>query len=250
MPTPIMQPKTRTLKSDDIEVVQLPSKMESLLRGAAQGATLGFGDEIAGGAKALYDVATSDKKLSDLPDLYKKERDITRSNNDAAERAHDGYYAGGQLAGNLATAAVPIMNVGKGMSLAQIALRGAAQGGAVGLGNSKAKNVGDMLGDAAQGAMVGAAAAPIANSVSNLVPRLGALVSGAGKMASNPAVGAGIDKALEIVANNPDALGENYVKTLTDALARGKTAAAVTHGILYKRDPKYRDAIDAAAQSQ
>lgn len=88
--------------SDD-EMLQLeqskPSDLESGLRGAAQGATLNFADELVGGAQGLYDVTLGDKSLSQLPEAYTQRRDESRVAFEAAQRANPEAYLTGEIGG-------------------------------------------------------------------------------------------------------------------------------------------------------
>jgi len=59
------------IESDQPEVSQL----ESGARGALQGATMGFGDEITGGLEALFDKMSSKERKETFQELYHKHRD-------------------------------------------------------------------------------------------------------------------------------------------------------------------------------
>lgn len=136
-----------------------PGGLESFARGAAQGATLGFADEIAGGARALYDVATGDPTLTDLPELYRQRRGESREAFRAAEEAEPGAFGAGQAGGALLTALVPggaaVRGVGGALAT------GAALGAAQGLGESEADltegEFGEAMGDVGAGGLVGGA---------------------------------------------------------------------------------------------
>lgn len=137
------------IKLEEIQKVEEPSKLESSLRGAAQGATLGFSDELIG---ALESGAGS---LGLVPDkTYEQARDEARAANKAAQEAHSGYYTGGELAGGLATAVVP----GLGAStIGKAALTGGVLGGLSGLGSTEAQTGQEMISDVAKGVGLGAA---------------------------------------------------------------------------------------------
>lgn len=128
------------------------SQLESGARGLAQGASLGFADEITGAIEALSDVALTDKQLSDLKDLYLKNRDESRSNYKKSQEANPVTYGAGEIGGSIATALVPGLNVAKGATLATKVGVNAALGGAAGLGLSEADNVVDIAKDTATGA--------------------------------------------------------------------------------------------------
>lgn len=130
----------------------LPKKTsgaESFLRGAAQELSLGFADEIAGAAESAFSKKT-----------YKQARDESRANYAKAEADNPALYTGGQVAGGLATLAVP---VGLGARALGTGLKGAAAlGAAYGAGTSDADltegDIRGVVGDAAIGAGAGALA--------------------------------------------------------------------------------------------
>lgn len=132
------------------------SKKESALRGAAQGASLGFADEIAGGASALYDVATTDKELSDLKPLYKLHRDESRSSFKKAKEDNPGSYTAGEVGGGIASTVIPGLNAGKG--IAGAAKAAAKIGALAGFGSSDKEDAVDLAIDSAIGATVGGVA--------------------------------------------------------------------------------------------
>lgn len=133
-----------------------PSRAESFGRGAAQGLTFDFGDEITGGIQALGQKFLPESlggggeqaKQKGFLDLYRESRDAERQANDKAEAAHRGYYLGGNVAGGLAT--IPLMpGAGTGKTLWQLTKAGAKTGalvaGATGLGASRAELTPDKI---------------------------------------------------------------------------------------------------------
>lgn len=72
------------------------SPLESAGRGALQGATFGFGDEIYGVGAGAVDFIKGDGFN------YAKNRDDVRANNDAAREANPGSYIAGEIGGGLA----------------------------------------------------------------------------------------------------------------------------------------------------
>lgn len=124
------------------------SKTESGARGAAQGLSMGFADEITGGLESAFTHKT-----------YEQARDESRAAYDESQEANPATYMGSQVAGGIASAFVPGLNVAKGASMAAKIGMGAGLGGATGLGNSEADltkgEYGDALKDTAMGAAIG-----------------------------------------------------------------------------------------------
>lgn len=143
-----------------------PGIPEALMRGGVQGVTMGHGDELAGAGQALWDIATTDKELGDLGDVYRQHRDESRANFKAAADAHPIANGIGTLAGGLATTlAVPGAGLG---ALGRVGLA-AAGGGIAGEGNSEADlTQGDLAGvakDAAKGAVISGALQGVGDKV-------------------------------------------------------------------------------------
>jgi hypothetical protein len=132
------------------------------MRGVAQGASLGFADELAGGAEALGDTLSGKTDLENFMDAYRKHRDESRDlYKQAQERSPNAF-----LVGNIAGGVAPALLSGGGTAGAEglmAALKtGAAAGALTGLGDSQADitkgDVGGALKDAAEGAAGGAVA--------------------------------------------------------------------------------------------
>ena len=147
--TPEVKPSWR-----DRIVTETPevSQTESVLRGAAQGATFGFADELAGAAGVI-------KRLPEALDkgvktVYEQERDISREAYKEAERVNPKSYLAGEVGGSLATAVIPGMAAAKGASLATIAGKSALAGAAQALGSTEKTQVGEVASDVAKGAVV------------------------------------------------------------------------------------------------
>lgn len=163
-------------------------------RGAAQSASFGFADELAGAAEASAEVLSPDKQLADFLDLYKKHRDESRDlYKQAQERSPTAYFSG-ELAGGL----VPGFGAAKagiagGKTLGQIVRKGigtgALAGGAYGAGMSEADltqipqegmaPVGQLAGDVATSTAVGGALGGLIPTVTSGIPA--AVKSMAGK---------------------------------------------------------------------
>jgi hypothetical protein len=124
------------------------SELESLGRGAFQGATFGFSDEIVGGLESLF----TDK-------TYEQARDESRANNAAAQEANPASYLTGDIGASVATSFVPglgFLNAAKGAKLATVAGKAALQGGIAGAGYSDEKDAAGILKDTATGVALGA----------------------------------------------------------------------------------------------
>jgi hypothetical protein len=120
-----------------------PSQAESLGRGAVQGVTFGFGDEIYGAAKGAYDKVLGD---GDYSGTYERERDAVRAANDAAQQANPGTYLAGEIVGGVAVPGAAAKLGYRGVQAANAGLKarsvaaakeGAALGGLYGLGKGE-----------------------------------------------------------------------------------------------------------------
>lgn len=161
--------KYKDLK-DQPNVPMPTSGFQSSLRGAEQGATLGFSDEIRGGLGALKDVATNDKyHLSDIVARYGVNRDEARAMLEKARQDNPASYAAGEVGGSIATSFLPgvgALGAAKGATVLARAARAAGGGGLLGgltgLGTSQADltkgNIDGAIDDVKSGAQLGAIA--------------------------------------------------------------------------------------------
>lgn len=159
------------------------SNTEAALRGAGQGATLGFEDELAGAAHAPlgaikkiggYLGVEPSKTDEDIAN-YEMARNKEREANQRAETDHPYVYGGSQFAG----AAIPTVlsgGLGAEATLGEMALSGARFGAASGLGGSNADTSKGLVEDTGMGAGVGGV--------------IGAAVPLAGKYVVKPVAGA------------------------------------------------------------
>src|SRR5688572_4761681 len=131
------------------------SGTESLVRGAGQGATLGFAEELLAGAKSIYDDESSaftgdykglkvelagrgmapNNEATGQP--YRDNRDAERAKFEAAEAANPGLYTTGEITGAMGSsflAGMGALNAAKGAKAGAVIGKGALQGGAYGLG--------------------------------------------------------------------------------------------------------------------
>lgn len=172
--------------------------LEAGARGAVQGATFGFSDEIGGALGGAYDALTSDKSLKDA---YIENRDrIREADRKAAEDSEMAYGVGnlgGGIASGIATGGASL--VGKGATLlAKMGLgaaEGAGYGALSGVGSSDAEDVGGVAKDAAIGGIIGGAAggtmpaviSGVATGLKNLPSSVNAMKYGVGKNFMTPA---------------------------------------------------------------
>ena len=141
-----------------------PGALESLGRGALQGASFGLSDEITGAIESLLTKKT-----------YEQARDEARAANRAASEAHPYVYGAGELGGSVATSFIPgVGAAGKAVEgalagtraaklagVAGGAVEGALQGGLAGFGGSEGSTASDIASDTLKGAGVGGAAGGI-----------------------------------------------------------------------------------------
>ena len=124
-----------------------PTGLKGAGRGFLDTATFGFSDEIAGAVRAAVPGGLD----------YRQGRDQARASMDAAKQASPKAFLGGQIAGGLATAAVPIGAAGRAASLGGAITKGAAVGAGSGAlyGAGNAKEMENVPGDALVGGAVG-----------------------------------------------------------------------------------------------
>lgn len=191
------------------------SKLESGLRGLAQGASLGFADELTG---ALESTAGS---LGLVPDkTYEQSRDESRAQYLKAQTDNPVTYGAGQIGGGLATMAIPGLNVAKGASLARTAGTAALQGGLAGLGSSESDDVSQMAKDAAVGAGLGLG--------------LGAAGYGAGKLVEKalPSLREGAESTAERLAARSLGAERGTIKKFGEDKVRAAGRYALDEGIV------------------
>lgn len=236
--------------------VEESSRLESLGRGALQGATFGFADEISGAAESLF----SDK-------TYQQARDESRANFDHAKESHPGYYLGGEVLGGVATSAaggaalkglttagrlaeaaqvaraarakeaLALLQEGRdaarvaslGKVVGQAALKGAkigaVEGGLAGIGNSKAEALSDLAKDGLVGTATGAVGGAVVGG-SGAALKKG--IEAAGRHGALKAVG-GLKSSIRnaIDANTEAEIAKRY-NNITDTLVNTPSAAPGT----------------------
>lgn len=182
-------------------VDESPGSLESLGRGALQGISLGYADEITGAIEA----ALTDK-------TYTQSRDEARASNSKAQEANPWTYGAGELGGGVATLLVPgAAGVGAG-------LKGAAALGAAGaLGSSNADltkgEVGGALLDTAIGGTIGAVANKV---VPAAVTKIKDGAGWVGKKVGNIAFGVGEEATEKYLANPVAIRSAKPLKEVTD----------------------------------
>lgn len=197
----------------------VPTELESVLRGVAQGASLGFSDEITGALESLGDIATSDLDLNQFADQYSKRRDESRANYKLAQETNPSSYMAGEIGGGLATALVPVAGA---TGLVGRAALSAGQGAAAAVGMSEKEGM-DLIPEALVGASIGAvtpvafekAFKPIAKSAAKVVPNLEEY---------------GLKKVGKTMFGVDEKATENYLKNSKDvnkAYSMGELAEAV-----------------------
>lgn len=146
-----------------------PSVAESTMRGAAQGATFGFADEMTAGVGALIDkgqAALGQRGDISLGDAYRTRRDVIRTRDDRSKVENPIAYTAGSVAGAVGTALTPagaILGPTKAGTFAGNVGRSAVGGAVAGAGLSNAdptanpRGLSDFAKDSAKGAVVGGA---------------------------------------------------------------------------------------------
>jgi hypothetical protein len=139
---------------------------ESAVRGALQGASLGWGDELASYPAALIG---GDPLLGlELPQETFGERraaalEFFRAKNRGAQETNPALYLGGQVAGGLAvpgaTGVIRSAALTGGARMAALAASGGTTGAIAGAGNAEG-GVGERLGAGVRGGLIGAVVAP------------------------------------------------------------------------------------------
>jgi len=152
----------------------------SLLRGAAQGASFGFADEIAGGLGAASDyIAGNDGTFTDQ---YAKNRDESRAAYDKAQKDNPGLYTTGEVGGAVGSAFLPGLgwaNAAKGATVAGRIGTAALAGGLSGAGMSTAtptnspESLKQFVTDTATGAATGAAFQGTGDAVGKAASKMG-----------------------------------------------------------------------------
>ena len=156
------------------------SEAESLMRGAVQGASFNFGDEIMGAGTAIGNILSDEGPSA----AYTRGRDETRAANTAAERANPMSYLGGEVGGGMLMPGGAAVTAGKALAkgagmvnkirpLGASMITGGAAGGAAGLGASESETLAGNLEDTAIGAGIGATISPALSAVGSVIGKAG-----------------------------------------------------------------------------
>ena len=168
---------------------------EAALAGAAQGVSMGYGDEMKAGWRSLFP-----KSLGGGD--YVAERDKLRADNEAARKAHPVLYGAGEVAGGIVPAAGMAVATG-GTSVAPVLARAAlpmaaGQGAVQGAGLSNADSAGGVARDAALGGGLGVAGYGVGSALGSAGRGLSRFFRGKATEASAQAA----EKAAQEVADN------------------------------------------------
>jgi len=218
---------SKDFNPDDYLAKVAPASMgQSVARGLEQGATLGFFDEMQGGAEAIgqalgikglggpmRDLELQSPNLFDgdkFSEAYKKRRDQWRDDTKHAEKSNPTAYTASNIGGGLATSIIPI---GSAASLGKAAATGLGIGALSGAGASEADNVKDFAIDTGIGGALGG-------------------VLGAGGYGATRAALTGAEKARLYLANKLKDVGETaafkssgaMLKDFRNANDRGKVS--------------------------
>lgn len=143
-----------------------PSQLESALRGAAQGASFNFADELTGALEAGKEALVGSDQLSDLPENYQKYRNESRAAYKAAEAANPKTFVGGQLAGGLASLLVPAAGTTRAAKFAT----SIGQGALAGIGSGETAE--EMAAGAGIGALAGGVGQAAGEQLGKVAPKV------------------------------------------------------------------------------
>ncbi len=241
---------------DSIRKEDAPSEGTSALRGAEQGLTFGFADEIQGGLEALGQAvgvknagsnSVADLEfqtpvgldLEQLKQVYLDRRDAQRSESKKAQDANPKSYMAGEVGGAVVSSMVPGLNVARGSSVLNAAARTAAGGALTGAGLSEADSFGGVAQDAGVGAIAGAGLSvagqkvlsPVLNKVAERTGRLADDVAQAA-MKKSPTLNRLLSKGASVAG------GIDEDAALRQIERPGQVAAAEADGFAYETGKK------------
>lgn len=229
--------------AEELAAMQTPSLLRALGRGAGQGATLGFADEMAGALESPSGALESLAKYLNLPTIekdipaYQKERDAARQINERAKTAHPYGFGAGEILGGtgLGAATGGFGGLGAVASDASLAARmaggieaGATLGAVSGVGTSnelenapKSALVGAASGATVGAAMpvAGAALGKIGGAIGSVIPDKFKTAFQLGKEGINLSNEAGRRQVIDTEQQNVVEKLANQIKTGDDSLA-------------------------------
>ncbi len=165
---------------------EMASRVNSMARGAVQGVSMGFADELTGVFQASLDKLAQNHPEKFM-DLYKKHRDESRVNNKAAQEENPWTYGTGELTGAAATMLIPGVAPVKGASMTTNIGKMAVQGAIAGIGTGSSEpntteSVADIAKDAALGGVIGGVAGTagelVSKGINKIAPKAASLLSG------------------------------------------------------------------------
>lgn len=242
------------------------SQVESALRGAAQGASFGFADELTGAIEA---------GLINPEKTYEQARNESRANYAKAQEANPGTYIAGNVGGAILPALVSggTSAVGSGLStagligsagaktIAGLVGQGALQGGLQGLGESEGDNIGDIARDVATGTALGGTTAGLVGGASRGISKAVDALPSAGtiKQGIENRIAGGItglsDEGVDVLRKTPDALnrieslGEGTKDDILDRATEEVKAFIQKNPIKQRIDQNYEKAYSALEKS-
>lgn len=253
------QPKKSFISDEEMLTMEgeKPSQLESALRGAAQGATFNFSDELEAAVSTGANLLTGkvNPSVEDVKAAYYGQKEEAERKNEEAKAANPGTYGlaqvGSSIASPLNKLGVVASGIAMGVGASEDPIEGGLLGGTLGA-----------LGGAAGGAL-GSIAPTLASAASKQLPQaikgagigLGSAIGGpiggyAGYKAAKqltpkviPTIRSGIDKVSEILQSNPNALGR-FLPALQSAMQRGKESLNSTLFILKQREPEFRQLME------
>jgi hypothetical protein len=233
-------------------------KLAAVGRGVMQGGSLGFGDEVWGGLRAVGDALPGslggDTSGRGFWEMYRQNRDGVRRGNETAKQDQGGAYLTGEILGGVALP-LPGGAALKGASLGARALRaagqGAALGGTYGLGSSASDvtqgEIGGAALDTAIGTGLGAAGGALAEGVVAPLAKAGGKLVGKAGDALRKRAGRGIREAEEMAGARAEQEAMKELKQLDGSLgAETQKGSRMTENI--RRIPG--EAANATPESQ
>ena len=194
---------TRDLFAGENQTVRAKTpQVESALRGAAQGVTMGLADEATGLAEAGGRALFGSDKIRDLLGNYRKYRDESRQNYGYAKEDNPKTYMGSEIGGGIATGFIPGMGLAKGAGLGGKLAHAAKMGGLAGFGTSTS--------DLSKGDIKGAAVDTSLGA--GLGMGVQGLMSGAGAILENIDPRKAAKKLANVFLNTPEQITEKYMK--------------------------------------